>query len=307
MSVQESLENFQKKYCDVLRSLEELKSKTKEHGSDLIQGEIRENKFEKATRIITELDEFTKIALHSNVEEISEAIEKLFNESDGGDGFKLNKNMFVVNEEMTPEEKKALEVIGCSGDSRFKDVEKYIEKQAVETLSEKGFLVVEEINVADDLVACFELSQEGIKKFEELFQTNAVQSVKNKIVDKYGSLENGYFMYDMEHGFEDRGFEIRTINEKEVEVVQEGEYFYLTPDFGNFNKTDYQSIMEEKFELMNIGFIATNMKTMENAKKEIENWMKNNKEKTSKFLSIHFTTIHNLENSNRIFETIKPQ
>lgn len=297
MSIEESLTKFKKAHEEMVKALESLKSEAKEEGAKLIQKYIQDNQFNDATGVIQELDEFTQVEMDSNAEDIINSVERIFKpETNKVAAFKLDKA--VGNKE-----ERALEIIGYSGDSRQKDLRETIEESTLQKLYNESYLNIEQIPCGKDMLTTFELSEKGKRKFTELFGDEPNESMKSKLEKEYRSLEKGYFLYDIEQGLKKRGFGIHELTEEAIEVSKDDSSYYLTPDFGQFSEEDYFDILDRKNELKNIGFIAKNFAELKKARNAMQKWVLENESKCS-FLTVHFTSIHNIETSSRIFETV---
>lgn len=297
MSIEASLEKFKKTYEEMTNSLEDLKRNAKEEGAKVIEGKIRDDQFDSATGIIRELDEFTKLVLESNAEEIIQSVEKIFNTRQS----KIAP--FKFEPKVDKKVEKALEIIGYSGDSRLKDVGEEISEETIRKLHKEGLLSIEQIPCGKDMLMTFELTTKGRRKFEELFGDEPNESLKSRIERKYENVEKGFFLYDIENGFKNRGYDIHEFDEQNIEISKDEIHYYLIPDLGYFDEEDYFDILDRKNELKNIGFVAINFNVLKKARIAVEKWVLENESKCD-FLSIHFTSIQNIENSNRIFDTI---
>lgn len=319
--MQKALDKFIKCNEDMENALKELRDALKTESSQIIQRHIGNEEFDKANQIINKLNEFTKVDFKSNAGEIKTFAENIFNiqEKSYLDTPQINiiseKQIEEIDAEeeideikkfeaLSHQEQEIVENIGYSGISRLKDFNVVIEQTDILSLEKKGILKAEEIKYGKEKLLTFELTEEGRKYFEDICGIEANESLKSELKKKHKTIEKGFFLYDLENALQNRNIEIHSLGENQVEISEDGKHCYLTPDIGNFTKSDYLRILNQKKQLLNIGFICANNEILNKAKTIVQEWFEGNEQK-SKLLTIQLTNIGNIEEKARFFETLK--
>lgn len=306
MAIEDALRKFIECHQEILESLNELRITAKEEGSKIIQNHVKEENFTSATKVIKELDTFTKIEFESNIERIISSAQSIF---EGTEKLieKETKHISVSKEIggilLSEMEKETLEIVGLTGVSRIQDSKKEIKIQTLNSLEEKGLLRIEDIQWGVHTTKTFELTIRGKQKFKELFGMEATDSFKTEIVEKYGSVEKGFFLYDVESSLQLREFTVNELNGADIEVSKDNKHYYLTSLYNNVDEKEYFKILDEKNSLKSIGFICADKASLTKAKEATEKWTTEN-ESRCRFLSVHLATIEDIKNSPKVFETL---
>jgi len=308
MAIEEALKKFMQCHHEILESLEELRATAKEEGSKVIQAHVKGENFTSATKVIKELDTFTKIEFDSNIEKIIQSVQGIFEgaerivekESYSTTSFKREERQIIGLNEL---QKETLEIIGITGVSRIQDSKKELKLAVLKSLEEKGLLKMEEIQWGMHTTKTFELTSDGKAKFKEMYGMEATDSFKTEIMQKYGSVEKGFFLYDVESSLQERDFNINELKENSIEISKDNKHYYLTSLYQNMSEEDYFSILDERNSLKSIGFICADKAIMNKAKEATEKWTRKN-ESRCRFLSVHLATIDDVKNSPKIFETL---
>ena len=187
----------------MIHAFDTLKVLVKEEGAKVIQEHIRIDDFASATDVVGKLNDFSHVKMLTNIDEVTENVERVF-----GDIIDSRPQREVatyaavevakLTGDLTEEERDALKIIGYSGTSRIQDSKGKLVTEFVETLTAKGYLNTVDITIGENEVMSFELNEKGKAKFKELFEVEANQSSKKEIIEKYGDLQNGYFLMDAE-------------------------------------------------------------------------------------------------------------
>ena len=308
-TIQEALEVFMRYTEEMEKTLKVLREAVKEQGSDSIQHYINDENFQKANEIISELNEFTNMEFTSNAQEIYAFAEKIMKSQPEVPHKQKNKNITtvsIVKESNTLEQKEIdfVKTIGYTSLSRLTDTTEEMDESVLSSLIKKGYIEGETIQIANEEVFVFELSQQGKKLFEQTYRIEPNESLKSQLNKKYASLPLGFFLFDVENTLQQRNYQVNEIGVHQIEIVKDKRYTYLTPDLGKFSEQDYFKVLNRKNQLKNIGFISLNEELMENAKNATKKWAEKNKQKC-KFLTVHFTTPEKMEQSPKIFDTLR--
>ena len=309
MSIEKELKSFIDVHNQAITAFEKLKSMVKEEGSKVIQEHIRQDKFELATSVVNELTKFTTVSFESNITEVSNVVQNVFDEIMSK---KLPEEqnapamefMNVNDGSFTSEEQEALKTIGYSGTSRLKDSKGKIKPEVIEALVAKGVLTANDVTLGNTEFVTFELNGKGKEQFRELFQLDPNESLKKELIRKHGDLAKGYFLHDAEEALANRGYSVHKANEDLLEVSKDNIFYYLTPDFGEFTEKDYVRILEKQNKLKSVGFVCLNDETLKNkTEKNIQKWADNNPTKL-KFLTINLITVDDLQKADKKFQTM---
>lgn len=328
MTIKEAFETFVE-YNEIMNeALNDLRDAVKKEGSKKIQELINNEEFDSVERINQELKEFTKLSFESNAEEIGEFAKGLFekdaNRMKNKTVSRAKKKLGEINEEkssfsdvsvitdeqteerldLEEKEVQTIKTLGYTSASRIEDAKDDLNESEIKSLSKKGYINTEEIAIGGNKFLSFELNEQGKEKFKELFEIEPNESHRIQLKKKYPSIRKGFFMYDIENGLEERGYEIHDISLNQIEISKDRRHSYLTPDIGDFKVEEYKKILNRKNQLKTIGFICPTKEIMKKAKKATNEWAKGNPAKC-KFLTVHFTTLEMIKEEANVFETIK--
>jgi hypothetical protein len=303
MTVENALKQFMERHEETIKALQELKNTVKSEGSKVIQEYVMKEDFESVTHVVSELNNFTKLEYNSNVEEVIEFVGTVFGEIKP-EQKKVTASFFPQTKELSDELEETLKTIGYNGIARIKDAKQKIKESSIYKLEELGYLMTEEVRWGKTKLLTFELNSKGRKKFQELFHMEPNESFRRELMKKYPSIEKGYFLFDAENALQTKEFNVHEINEQRIEISKDNYHYYLTPDLGNFDEEDYFQILDEQNSLKSIGFVCVDEDTLvRKARKAVDRWVENNRSKC-KFLAIHMTTIDEIENSQKVFDTM---
>lgn len=308
-TIKEALQVFMGHAKQMEDALKILREAVKEQGSDSIQHYINEENFERANEIISELNHFTNLAFVSNTEEIYAFAEKIIGRQTEVPHRIKNQTISAISvvksaTALEPNEVELLKSIGYTSLSRLADAPETMEEHVLHSLVEKEYVQGENVPFSEGEVFVFELSPKGKKEFESLYGIEPNESLKSQLTKKYTSLSIGLFLFDVENSLQRRNYQVNEAGIHQIEVVKEKRFTYLTPDLGQFAEEDYFKILDKKNQLKNIGFVSMNEPLMEKAKKATKTWAEQNQEKC-KFLTVHFTNVEKMEQSPKIFDTLR--
>lgn len=308
-TIKEALQVFMEYAEQMEDALKLLREAVKEQGSDSIQHYINEENFEKANEIIKELNEFTNMEFDSNAQQIYGFAERIINsQSDIPHKAKAKAipsvSVIKPSRILGPKENELIKTIGYTSLSRLTDATEQFEEDVLYSLLDKEYIDGEDVEIAGEKVFIFELSETGKKEFEQTYGIEPNESLKSQLIKKYSSLSLGFFLFDVENALQERNYQVNEIGVHQIEVLKDKRYTYLTPDLGQFTENDYFKVLNRKNQLKNIGFVSINEESMENAKNATQKWAKKNQEKC-KFLTVHFTTPQKMEQSPKIFDTLR--
>lgn len=313
MSIERAIKDFMDSVNTMKDALEVLRTTVKQQGSVAIQEQISRENFEFADSILESLKEFTQMEFESNAEEILEyasgiiqletvpAVKKAKVQSYNSST--TTKIQTRERESLNEKELSLIETIGLTGLSRTKDATEELVEELIEELEEKGYLSLETIRWNEESFYLFELTEKGKQEFKSRFGMEANESFKSEMKKKNSSLTKGLYLYDIENALQTREFKIHKMNDNQIEISKNNVHYYLTPDMGQFRERDYYEILNKKNQLKSIGFICVDKNHMEKTKEIVQKWVSEN-EKKCKFLSIHLTTIDDIENNVNIFDSL---
>ena len=325
MSVEQAWEHLLQKNVETKEAVEQLKKAIKDERTQHIQEFIQSEEFASATQILEDLNVFTKVKYQSNLSEIEKALRSVMDKDytappqeeiieEPVQVMQENKERptapAVVQEEvaiavetrkLTLQEEEVIRTIGYGGISRVKDG-KNVDQVTVNSLLQKGYLNPG----ATKQSATFELSETGKQQFQELEGIEASPSFLQEMLRKDKNLDQAYFIYDLENVLQERQFKIENFEGNNIDLSRDNFYYYLNLNQGDLTPTDFVSILEEKHRLKSIGFICINEDVLQETKKQVNDWVANNKTKC-RYMTIHYATILRLENSEEqnVFETVE--
>lgn len=298
MSIREALDEFQNDSMKIKNSLDKLRDEVKKEGSSKIHRCMLDDKFEEANKIMKMLEEFVKVELKTNYEQISDHVNEMFLEKEN------QKEIQEQNEESPKEtnemlsfiEKEILEEIGYTASSRISELKTNATEQNIQTLAQKGYLDYRKVRWGQDEYGMFNLTEKGKLHFR---QTHGVEAKKQQ--EPLQEEKNKEFsMNQLISTLKEADYEIMDKKPDLVEVKIDNKSCYMV-----LSSREIESQMNEHYRLKNIGMICENKDTMSNALNDVKNWVANNKDK-SRFLAVHFATIEDVKTKQTdCFKTVR--
>ena len=298
MSIREALDAFQNDSLKIKNSLDKLRDEVKKEGSSKIHRCMLDDKFEEANKIMKMLEEFVKVDLKTNYEQISDHVNEMFLEKEN------HKEIDVQNEESKKEtdetlsfiEKEILEEIGYTASSRISEMKTDATEQNIQTLTKKGYLDYQKVRWGQDEYGMFNLTEKGKLHFR---QTHGVEAKKQQ--EPFKEEKNKEFsMNHLISTLKEADYEIMDKKSDLVEVKIDNKSCYMV-----LSSREIENQMNEHYRLKNIGMICENKDTMSNALDDVKKWVTNNKDK-SRFLAVHFATIEDVKTKQTdCFKTVR--
>jgi hypothetical protein len=281
------------KHKETVEALEVLKAAIKSDCTQHIQTYIENEEFALATKLLADLNAFTKVQFVSNVEDIEVAFRTVIDERQSKPQKVIAptppKQAIIASAQVTSDnESDALRIIGYSGAARVKDEPK-LNESTVRSLIEKGLLLSRD----SSRELTFELTKAGRQQFYQQENMEANESILRDIERKADNLDTALFYYDLENAIIETDLSIEKWEGRSLELSHNNTYYHATVDDGMLTEEDYKQVMDAKHRLKSIGFICVDEQTLAFAKEQVDRWVEENKSKC-KFMKIHYGTLERI-------------
>lgn len=281
MTIREALDEFQDNSMKIKNALDKLRDEVKKEGSSKIHRCMLEDKFDEASKIMKMLEEFVKVELTTNYDEISKHVHDIFLDETPSE--EKTEVMLTKNEEQNQTlsfiEREIIEEIGYTSSSRLAEMKTDVTEQNILSLVKKGYLDYEKVRWGKDEFGVFTLTEKGKLYFR---QTYGIEAKKKK--EESATKQSEINVSEMVKQLEEANFEIVEKQDKLVEVKIDNKSCYMV-----LANNGIESQMDEHYRLKNIGMLCENTDKMSVALESVKAWVSNNKDK-SRFLAVHFTT-----------------